>query len=181
MLFEAIRNEDKRAFAELFDRYWRKAFTIGFSKIHDRDVAEEIVQETFIGLWNKRFVLSFHNFEAYLYTCVKNKCLNYIEAKVIEKKHWDYYKTFLPATDESTERKIAFNDLTTAINSGMARLPHKTRKVFQLNRLEGKSITEIASVLNLSEKAIEYHLTRSLKQLRVHLKDFIFAIALYFL
>lgn len=54
----------------------------------------------------------------------------------------------------------------------MEGLPQKTKKVFQLNRLEGRSVPEIANVLNLSEKAIEYHLTRSLKHLRVHLKDF---------
>ena len=178
MLLQAIKAEDRKAFAELFDRYWRKAFAIGFSMIHDREIAEEIVQETFIHLWDKRLVLSFWNFEGYLYTCVKNKCLNYIESKLIEKKHWDYYKTFIPVADETTERSVAFNELLEAIDRGVEGLPKKTRKVFQLNRLEGKSVPEIANVLNLSEKAIEYHITRSLKQLRLHLKDFMLALLL---
>jgi RNA polymerase sigma-70 factor (ECF subfamily) len=60
----------------------------------------------------------------------------------------------------------------------MEGLPNKTKTVFQLNRLEGRSIPEIAAALNLSEKAIEYHLTRSLKKLRVHLKDFILILCL---
>ena len=171
-LFHSIRKDDTKAFAELFNRYWSKAFATGFSKTHNREATEEIVQEIFIILWDKRTSLSFQNFSAYLYTCVKNKCLNYIESRITEKKHWDIYKRFIGDTDYATEKKVAYNELWDAILSGMERLPIKTRMVFQLSRLEGRSIEDIAVVLNLSEKAIEYHLTRSLKQLRIHLKDF---------
>ena len=168
-----LRKDDKNAFAELFNRYWRKAFVIAFSKLHSKEAAEEIVQEIFILLWNRRTSMYINNFTSFLYACVKNKCLNYIESLAIQKKHWDYYKSFLNPAEESTERKVSYNELLHAINTGMERLPNKTRKVFRLNRLEGRSIPEIATALNLSEKAIEYHLTRSLKQLRLHLKDFI--------
>ena len=58
-------------------------------------------------------------------------------------------------------------------DAGMEGLPQKTRKVFQLSRLEGRPVAEIAHLLNLSEKAIEYHLMRSLKHLRLHLKELI--------
>lgn len=176
-LFARIRKDDKSAFAELFNRYWQTAFTTAFSKTHDRQATEEIAQEIFILLWRKRLSLTFHNFPAFLYTCVKNKCLNYIEARLIEKKHWDYYKSFLRNADDATENVVAYEELLEAINTGMESLPQKTRKVFQLNRLEGRSVSEIANALNLSEKAIEYHLTRSLKQLRLHLKDFILVLS----
>ncbi len=170
--------DDTQAFAELFDRYWARAYTTAFSKTQSREVAQEIVQEVFIHLWDKRASLSFRNFPPYLYTSVKNRCLNFIEARLIERRHWDYYKTFLQQTTDAADARVAYNDLLEAINNGMEELPQKTRKVFQLNRLEGRSVAEIANVLNLSEKAIEYHLTRSLKKLRVHLKDFIALLAL---
>ena len=172
-LFGLIRRHNKTAFAELFNRYWRKAYLIAYSKIHEREATEEIVQELFILLWDKRESLSIHNFRSYLYTSVKNKCLNYIESQIVQKKHWDHYKTFLPKTADAADNHVEYNDLMDAIRVGMQNLPQKTQKVFRLNRLEGRTIPEIAQDLNLSEKAIEYHLSRSLKELRVHLKDFI--------
>ncbi|HEY8513326.1 MAG TPA: RNA polymerase sigma-70 factor [Cyclobacteriaceae bacterium] len=171
-LFASIRKGDKEAFAELFNRYWNTAFFIAYQKLRDQGAAEEVVQDLFISLWNKRESLAIHNFSSYLYACVKNKCLNYIESKIIEKKHWDYYKQFIPQADYETEKMVSYNTLLEAINTSMESLPKKTRRVFQLNRLEGRSVSEIANALNLSEKAIEYHLARSLKHLRMHLKDF---------
>jgi RNA polymerase sigma factor (sigma-70 family) len=53
----------------------------------------------------------------------------------------------------------------------MEHLPKKAKRIFQLNRLEGRSISEIAKLLNLSEKAIEYHLTTSVKHLKLLIKD----------
>ena len=66
-----------------------------------------------------------------------------------------------------------YDDLAEAVEVAVNRLPEKSRQVFRLNRLEGKSIREIANLMKLSEKAIEYHLTKSIKELKVHLRDFI--------
>jgi len=164
---------DEKAFAELFKRFWRKAHAMANAKVHSKEVAEEIVQDLFITLWNRRTSLHINNFSSYLYTTIKNKSLNYIEACLVREKYWNYYKKFVPNFDESTEKTVAYDELVEAIENEMNHLPEKSKKVFRLNRLEGHSIPEIANTLNLSEKAIEYHLTRSLKQLRLHLKDFI--------
>ena len=180
-LFALIREGDKEAFAELFNRYWRKAFLIAYQKLNDRQATDEIVQELFITLWNKRSSLTIHNFSSYLYASIKNKCLNYIESKIIERKHWEHYRQFIPKSDPVTEKMVSYETLLEAINTSMESLPKKTRRVFQLNRLEGRSVSEIADVLNLSEKAIEYHLTRSLKHLRMHLKDFTLLLILSFM
>jgi RNA polymerase sigma-70 factor (ECF subfamily) len=67
------------------------------------------------------------------------------------------------------------------VEVAVSRLPEKSQQVFRLNRLEGKSIREIANLMKLSEKAIEYHLTKSLKELRIHLKDFILALFIFML
>ncbi len=172
-LLEAIKMDDEKAFAELFKKYWRRAHGMAYSKVRSKEVAEEIVQELFTTLWDKRATLQINNFSSYLFTTVKNKSLNYIEACVVRKKYWDYYKIFVPQHEESTGRTVAYDELVEAIEQGMDHLPMKSKKVFQLNRLEGHSIPEIAGILKLSEKAIEYHITRSLKQLRLHLKDYI--------
>lgn len=178
-LLEAIRNDDEKAFRELFRRYWRKVRDMAYARVRSKDVTEEIVQDLFVSLWNKRASLSVNNLPAYLFTSVKHRVLNYVESQLVRKKHWEYYKKFIPLQENSTQQVVEFSELMEAIEDGIGHLPEKSKKVFRLNRLEGRSIPEIADILNLSEKAIQYHLTKSLKKLRLHLKDYILTIYLF--
>ena len=104
--------------------------------------------------------------------------LNYIEAQLVRKNYRDYCLKYFPVSDDNTEKTVEFDDLMDAIETAMQQLPEKSRTVFQLNKLEGRSIPEIADTLNLSEKAIGYHLTQSLKKLRFQLKDYLTTLAL---
>lgn len=172
-LLDAIRNSDKEAFAELFERQWHNLLITVYAKVQSKPVAEEIVQDIFETLWNKRKTLLISNLPNYLFVAAKHRSISYIRTQIVQQKYWDYYKSFSPGLEDETEKAVAYNELVSAIEKGMNRLPDKTKKVFRLNRLEGRSITEIARLLKLSEKSIEYHLTRSLKEMKVYLKDFI--------
>lgn len=178
LLWDAIRQGDEKAFSELFNRYWDTAHRLAFAKVRSLETTQEIVQELFITLWDKRETLMINNMPAFITTCIKNKAINYIESQLVKEKYWAYYKNFIPQTESVTESEVDFNELREAIEVSVEQLPEKSKKVFQLNRLHGRSIPEIASMLNLSEKAIEYHLTRSLKHLRLHLRDFLVLILL---
>lgn len=171
-LLSAIRNDDAQAFSEFVRRYWKKAYNIAYSKVRSQSVTEEIVQDLFTTLWDKRTTLSISNVDAFIFTCLRNKSINYIESQLVRKKYWDYYKAFIPQQEESTRREVEFNELMQAVETCVKTLPEKSRSVFRLSRLEGVSNREIAERLNLSEKAIEYHLTKSLKVMRLALKDF---------
>lgn len=178
-LLDAIRHDDDGAFAELFKRYGKQVYKMAYSRVRSREAAEEIVQNLFIAFWDKRTTQCIDNISSYFYTAVKHKVLNVIESQIVQKKYWDYYKNFIPRQENLTEQTVEFNELLAAIEKRIEYLPEKSKKVFRLNRLEGHSITEIANALNLSEKAIEYHLTRSLKELRLHLKDFIISFVIW--
>lgn len=172
-ILKAIRQDDKMAFNELYNRYWKKVYLHACSKIRSKEASEEIVEDFFINLWQKRHTLAINNFSAYIYASIKNRCLNYLQQKTIENKHWEYYKQFVPEFDDTTSNSVAFNNLMESIYDGMTQLPEKSKRVFEMNKLQGKSIKEIAQVLKLSEKAIEYHLSCSVKKLRLYLKEFI--------
>lgn len=172
----AIRNDDRVAFGELFARYGKVVYKMAYSRILNHVAAEEIVQNLFISFWDNRHTLSINNISSYFYVAVKHKVLNIIESRIVQKKYWDYYKTFIPHEENATERVVEFNELMAAIEERMKHLPEKSKEVFKLNRLEGHSIAEIANSLNLSEKAIQYHLTRSLKELRLQFKDYIVSV-----
>lgn len=171
-LLNAIREDDRIAFNEIFDRFWNKAHRIAFSKTNSNEVSEEIIQDVFLTIWIRRKTLLINNFSSYLYICVRNRSLNYIEGQLAQEKKWNFYKQFIPLSERTTDESVEYDSLVEALEDGMKDLPLKSKRVFQLSRIEGRSVSEIAVILNLSEKAIEYHITQSLKRLRVHLKDF---------
>jgi RNA polymerase sigma-70 factor (ECF subfamily) len=172
-LLDAIRGNDEGAFSELFRRYGKEVYRMAYCRVRSHEAAEEMVQNLFLALWDKRATLSITNFSSYFYTAVKNRALNVIESLIVKKKYWDYYKNFIPREENVTERAVEYAELLEAIEKGIAFLPEKPKMVFTLNRLEGRSIQEIAGILNLSTKTVQYHLTRSLKELRLHLKHYI--------
>lgn len=177
-LLEAIRHDDQKAFRELFDRYWRKVHAMAYARVRSKVLTEEIVQDLFVSLWDKRATQHVKHLPSYFFQAVKFKVLNYLESRIVQEKYWNYYKRFLPQKEDATDSAVEFDDLMDALEKGMGELPEKSKRVFKLHRFEGLSVPEIAGVLNISEKAIQYHLTQSVKKLRVHLKNYVLSIAL---
>lgn len=176
-LLQAIRNDNKNAFSELFRRYWRKGYKMAYARVRSKEATEEIVQDLFVALWDKRSSLSINNMSSYLYISVKHKVLNFIDSQLVHQKYQVYHKTFIQQQEDATEKTVVFNELMGAIEEGLECLPEKSKEVFRLNRLEGRTISETADLLKLSRKAAQYHLTRSLKEMRLHLKDYILSVS----
>ncbi len=176
-LIEALRRGDSQALTEIFNQYWTRLYFMALRRTGSHEAAEEIVQDLFTELWDKRTRLfkgdsSNIKLAPYLLTAVKNKTLNQVRSQLQKQSYWEYYRKHLPNHDDATENTIEYNQLVDVIEKGIEQLPEKSRKVFRLNRLEGRTVQEIAEQLSLSEKSIEYHLTKSLKVIRLYLKDY---------
>jgi RNA polymerase sigma-70 factor (family 1) len=178
LLIDDMRNGSMEAFESLFKLHWHQLYIFAKSRIGSHDEAEDIIQNIFSALWEKRETLMITDLSMYLHTAVKNRIINIIRSRITQRKYWDYYKVFIPQQQNMTEHAVAFGDLQEAVGEAVSMLPEKSREVFKLSRIEGRSNAEIANLMNLSEKAIEYHLTSSLRKLRVHLKDFILILCL---
>lgn len=172
-LLKLVANDDETAFEELFDRYWEKAHCIASSKLQSREMAQEIVHDLFLNFWQRRHSLEISNFSHYLHVSVKYKVITYINQQVSRKRYFEDYRRQTVSSEEETRMRVEYNELVKVLEEKMKALPEKTQEVFRMNRLEGRSVSEIANLLNLSEKAIEYHITRSRKELRLLLKDFL--------
>lgn len=179
MLIKLVGVSDENAFKEIYLRYWKTLYHAAIKKVHTKEAAEEIVQNILVSLWNKRESANILQLQNYLNVAVKYQVINYIKAKLYrDKKHKEVAKNQLQA-ENTCENVLLINELSNAIDEAIKMLPEKTGRVFKLNRLENHSVKEISATMNISEKAVEYHITKSLKLMHSHLKEFI-AISLLF-
>lgn len=179
-LVRALRHGDEQAFAEIYDRYGFQLIEQAFRKVNSREAAEEIVQDIFAALWHRRATADIEKLPEYLGTAVKYQVINLIKSKLTHEGYLAYCRGLTSEADHRTEQDLAAADLAGALGRGLAHLSGHTRDVFQLSRLEHQTVPQIAVRLKLSPKAVEYHLTRALKYLRVSLKEFL-GVAILFL
>jgi RNA polymerase sigma-70 factor (family 1) len=172
-LLSLIKQDDEQAFTALFERHSKRMASLAYGKVNSLEITQEIVQDIFATIWERRHSLSIHAFSSYLAVCVKYQAIGHLRSQIASKKHTNLFKAFVKICEEDTLQKVELHDLEDALEKGVHQLPDKTQLVFRLNRFEGKSISEIADRLHLSEKAIKYHLSKSVRELRVHLRHFL--------
>jgi RNA polymerase sigma-70 factor (family 1) len=172
ILVKRLKADDEVAFKEIYTRYWKHLFKDAYYRCNSKEAAKEIIQNLFLYIWEKRQSLAIANLSGYLQTAVKNRVINYIETILVQKKHQQYVVNNTTAQSAETEKTVHYNELYLAFQKAVEALPAKTRDVFTMSRFEQLSIKEIAHRLNISEKTVEYHITSSLKVLRVSLKDY---------
>lgn len=172
LLVKLLRIGEQEAFEEIYKRYWQKLLRSAQFKIRSKETIEEILQDLFISLWEKREKVEIGNLEAYLNTSLKYLIINQIKKQILQEKFVEYSYNKNELT-EDVDESVAFNELSAAIEQAIKQLPEKTQQIFRLNRLEYKSVKEISTLLDTPERTVEYHITQSLKALRIHLREFI--------
>ena len=173
ILTKLLKADDETAFKEIYNRYWKLLFNAAYYRLGSKETAKELVQNLFLYIWEKRNSLTINNLQFYLQTAIKNRVINHIEATLVQKKYQQHIRETFSNQSSETEATVQYNELYLAFEKALAQLPPKTRDVFKMSRFEHLSIKEIASRLNISEKAVEYHITSSLRFLRINLKDFL--------
>jgi RNA polymerase sigma-70 factor (ECF subfamily) len=172
-LLKLLQASDEGALREIYLRYWKNLYLTALKKIRCKEVAEELVQNVIVSLWSNRKVTVVRNLEGYLKVAIKYQVINFIKAKLYQDKKSREVMTAEEYEQSLGETGMCAKELSTAIDNAILQLPEKTRQVFNLSRFEEQSVKEIARTMNISEKAVEYHITKSIKILKVHLKDFI--------
>lgn len=173
-LADALHQSDKLVFEQVFKTYYERLCNYANTLVNNMDEAEEMVQNTFLNLWEKRDAIQIHtSVKSYLYQAVHNHSLNRIKHLKVRQKHADYYvHTTNESVDSGTEKVIG-DELAVKIDEAINSLPNQCRKVFQLSRFENLSYAEISEQLNISVKTIENHMGKALRIMRDKLKDFL--------
>lgn len=167
-------------FNSIYTTYYRKAFLFTLSYVHNDQVAEDIVSEAIIHLWELSKERDISSVEAILITYIRSKSLNYLKhlqaqenvfQKLVDKgqRELEIRISTLEACDP---KEILSEELRAKVHSLLANMPEKTRFAFIRDRLDGKSHKEIAEELGISVKGVEYHISKAVRILRDNLKDY---------
>lgn len=171
-LLVMLRNDQDEAFVEIYNRYWDKLLAIGYNHARNKEMAEEIVQDVFLSLWNRRQEIEIDRLAAYLATAVKFAVFKTLSRENRRKVLLAAQPAELPVSPDEAVIEAKF--LKEYLDSVVAGLPEKCRLVFTYSREHQLSTKEIADTLQLSHKTVESHLTKALKTIRYYLGNYRF-------
>lgn len=170
-LLALLNRDDEAAFTELYNRYWSRLYAAAYKRVKSPEIAEEIVQDLFTGIWKKRKTLHIAtSCEAYLFTAVRYLVLHHLEKRSVRENYKNALRVAHRDEDNSTQETILLDDLSRQVEEALAALPARCRSVFELSRKAYKTNREIAAELGISEKTVEHHLTKALARIRLSLQ-----------
>ncbi|HUP12562.1 MAG TPA: sigma-70 family RNA polymerase sigma factor [Niastella sp.] len=167
----SLQRDGMAAFEALYKKYWYQLYCVAYKYTNSRPDSEELVQNLYEKIWRNRARLQVKNWGAFLTISLRNMAVDFHRQQAVKHKFLQNYQTATATGD--TANAIEQEQLLVLIENHLHELPEKTQTIFKLSRYEHKSVKEIAGHLQLTEKAVEYHITRSLKLLRRHLRNYL--------
>lgn len=172
---------DLAAFDRLFGEYRPRFIRFAASYVTDAAVAEDIVMESFMAAWERRALLSERSLPPYVLVIVRNKCLNHLRSRQVRLRaeedlnsHRARLLELRVSTLEACEPAQLFSDeARRLVDETLARLPERTREIFQRSRFRGESYKEIAASMGTTVKSVEFEVSKAMKSLRVSLRDYL--------
>lgn len=165
-----MSTDRKELFKVRFERHYPRLCSIAYGYVADRDDSEDIVQETFIHIWDKgKDEMSEQDFVAYLTTAVKNRCISFLRRKKDDTVSIDD----LPLADQHPADDLpadgeAPRSPEEVLEEALATLPPKCKDIFLMAKLKGMKYREIAHALGISEKTVDNQMTKAVKLLRAY-------------
>ncbi len=167
-LMERLRAGDDLALKVIYKKYWNQLYTSAFKMLQDQQACEDIIQDLFINLWNKREQIEIKaSLKSYLFASVRYEVYRQVRHGSVREDIFENIQDRLQTTSEYGN--IEHRELLSYINSIVNNLSEKCKVVFKLSREEQLSHKEIATKLDISTKTVENHLNKALRQLRVSL------------
>lgn len=170
-ILSSLAEGDVRAFDIIYQKFFSKLYGAAYKRLQNRELTEEVIQELFISIWERRKTLVVNTtLESYLFSSVKYLVI----AQYKKNNLFEQYANTLKLQEEDhnfTEQMVAFDELSEAYQKALQRLPERCREVFLLKR-SGLSLREISEQLDISEKTVENQMTKALKVLREALSDY---------
>lgn len=166
-LWDLIRADSVDAFNEVYERYWDLVFRITLKRLHAKEIVEEIVQDAFVVLWEKRHDIQIDSLKNYLLAITRYAVFHYVARQQTITSRM----AGMQQDDQTGNIEDIVNSrlLLQLVDSIAEELPEKSKQVFRQHKLRGYSVSQTAEAFNISPKTAEGHLTKAMKVLRLKL------------
>lgn len=167
-------NDDETAFRSLFERYYAALCLFAKRYVEDRTVREDIVQDVFFTIWEKRkLIVPTTSDLHYLTACVKNACLNHLRKQNHIRDYENKVTGQPPEYSNGDENPYLLNELEELLEKTLEKLPPEYRTAFEMNRMEQKGTNEIAENMGVSIRTVERYRKKAIELLKLKLKDYL--------
>ncbi|PIB35795.1 hypothetical protein BFP72_10510 [Reichenbachiella sp. 5M10] len=168
-LIDELNHGEVRALNQLFDEHFAAMMRCAYALTKNKEVSEELTQDVFISLWNKRGSFQLDGaFRPYLIQAVRYRCYTHFKRSMHQEVvEIDHINT--PTSHHTADMALHSTDLKDGIALALSALPDKTKAVFLMSREDELSNQEIAQLLGISLKTVEYHMGKALKTLKQNL------------
>jgi RNA polymerase sigma-70 factor (family 1) len=173
-LIEKLKSGDPDSFSVIFSGYYKDLVFFAYSFTHELPSAEDIVQDTFVKLWEEHEQINVTvSLKSILLKTIQNKCIDWHRHRKIIDNHSSYIINNAPLYEYYTDNYLLRSEMEEIIENAIARLPEKIRETYELHRVKGLKYKEIATKLNISNRAVEVRISKALGLLRKSLIDFL--------
>ncbi len=170
----SIKNGNEAAFEKVFKTYFRNLHAFAYTFMKDDSIAEEIVQNVFFRIWEKKEQLQIDDsLKAYLYRSVHNESLNHLKHLKIKNSFQLQYSGNMESSNQDASNQMVAAELENDIQKAISELPPQCRTIFQMSRFEQLKYQQIADQLNISIKTVENQMGKALKVLRSKLVEYL--------
>ena len=170
-LIALVKGDDVVAFETLYARYFSKLYNHAYEKLHDRFLAQEVVQDLFVSFWQNRYKVEVHtSLASYFFVAIRYLIINQFKKQLTYEQKIDKMTLTQSQITDETNEWLDYKDLQTEYQAALQELPEKCREVFTMSR-GGATNKEIAETLNISTKTVEQHITKALRTLRILLNS----------
>jgi len=177
LIFDKIKLSDEFAFETIFKKYYLRLCHYVFQYVENMPDAEEIVQETFLNIWDKRQTLDINiSFKSYLYASAKNRALNQLRNASRRKGHLSVISSY-KSHEVDALSDLSANEINDQLFLALEQLPPKCKRIFQMSRIEGLKHKEIAAKMDIKIKTVENQIGIALKFLKGNLSEFLKLVA----
>lgn len=165
-LFQRLKDGDVAAFDIIYDRYWNRLYRLVYKILQNRAASEDIVQDTFVKLWEKKDVIENTNILGYLWTISYRLLLKTLEKGHLKKHLPDDIAKPATGATANADNLVNLKELQAKVSTCVESLPAQCKKIYLLSREQNMPVKEIAASLGLQPKTVEYQITVALRRLR---------------
>ena len=162
----SVQDCNKDVFIHIYRTHYYNLCCFTFKIIDDSEVAKELVQDTFLAIWEKQKHLKSPEIISYIYKATKNRALDYLKHQKVVRRCLEEANNIELMNLANSDDEISEDKLSLIINQSVDKLPSKCKKIFKMSRKEGLTYSEISDLQGITVKTVETQMRRAFQKLR---------------